>query len=79
MPQIIEACLILMRYIVSRLEKIPLAEAIWFLPALKSLCDGKSPGQTFDHHVLVAILRNAKHPECPKSTTGTISYFDYII
>lgn len=41
-PSIQEACAILIRFILHRLGKVSVYEIKWLLPALKSLCDGKS-------------------------------------
>lgn len=46
MPQIHEACAILIRFITLRLSKVSVYEIKWLLPALKSLCDNKTNTQT---------------------------------
>lgn len=45
-PQIHEACAILIRFILLRLSKVSVYEIKWLLPALKSLCEGKTTTQT---------------------------------
>lgn len=41
MPQIYEACIILIRFILLRLPKVSVHEIKWLLPALKNLCEVK--------------------------------------
>lgn len=45
-PQIHEACAILIRFILHRLDKVSVYEIKWLLPALKSLCEGKPPSNS---------------------------------
>lgn len=75
MPHVIEATNILIRYILSKLKKATNAEIKLLLPALKSLCEGKSQDQDFDQIVFALILRNAKLPETSKSTLTSKFWF----
>lgn len=68
--QITEACGVLIRYILNKFEKSTNSETKLLLPALKSLCEGKSQDQDFDQIVLSSILRNAKYPEHKTNVTG---------
>lgn len=70
MLQITEACGVLIKYILSKIEKTSISETKLLLPALKSLCEGKSQDQDFDRIVLSSILRNAKQPEHKANVTG---------
>lgn len=68
--QITEACGVLIRYILNKFENLSNSETKLLLPALKSLCEGKSQDQDFDQIVLSSILRNAKYPEHKTNVTG---------
>lgn len=76
MLQITEACGVLIRYILNKIEKTSISETKLLLPALKSLCEGRSQDQDFDRIVLGSILRNAKQPEhkANVSSESIISY-----
>ncbi|KAJ6631770.1 Protein purity of essence [Pseudolycoriella hygida] len=75
LPIITEASSIIIRFIISKLEK-PLNSDTKlflpkFLPALKCLCEGRSLSKDEDVATLTTILRNAKCPEHVKSATST--------
>lgn len=69
--QVTESCGILIRYILNKFEKSTNSETKLLLPALKSLCQGKSQDQDFDQIVLSSILRNAKYPEHKPNVSGS--------
>lgn len=75
MPQVIEACGVLIRYILAKLEKGTNVEIKLLLPALKSMCEGRSQDKDLDHIILSSILHNAKHPEHLKAATAGIFIF----
>lgn len=68
-PQVTEACGVIIKYFLSRLETSTNAEIKQFLYPLKSLCEGKNQIPAFDQNVLISLLKNAKHPE-HKTVTG---------
>lgn len=70
MAQVIEASGVLIRYILAKLLSATIAETKLLLPALKSLCEGRSQDKDFDHIILSSILRNAKYPEHLKAATA---------
>lgn len=72
MLKITEACGVLIKYILSKIEKTSISETKLLLPALKSLCEGKSQDQDCDRIVLSSILRNAKQPEHKANVTGNV-------
>lgn len=74
MAQVIEASGVLIRYILVKLERATNAEIKLLLPALKSLCEGRSQDKDFDHIILSSILRNAKYPEHLKAATSGKSW-----
>lgn len=69
--QVTEACGVLIRYVLNKFEKLSNSETKLLLPALKSLCQGKSQDQDFDQIVLSSILRNAKYPEHKGNVSGS--------
>lgn len=75
MLQITEACGVLIKYILNKFEKSTNSETKLLLPALKSLCEGKSQDQDFDQIVLSSILRNAKYPEHKANVTGNEIFY----
>lgn len=79
MPQIHEACAILIRFIILRLSKVSVYEMKWLLPALKSLCEGKSNTQTTANGSNNSS--NTSNVNVPISnvggSTGNILQFDY--
>ncbi|XP_023302423.2 protein purity of essence [Lucilia cuprina] len=68
-PHIHEACAILIRFIILRLSKVSVYEIKWLLPALKSLCEGKTNTQTTTNGSNTAA--NASNANA--STTGLSS------
>lgn len=75
MPQVIEASGVLIRYILAKLEKGTNVEIKLLLPALKSMCEGRSQDKDLDHIILSSILQNAKYPEHLKAATaGNIKF-----
>lgn len=75
LPILTETSSILIRFIVSKLEKPLNADTKLFLPkflpALKCLSEGQALSKDEDVTTLTTILRNAKCPEHVKSTTST--------
>lgn len=69
-PQVTEACGVIIKYFLSRLETSTNAEIKQYLYPLKSLCEGKNQIPAFDQNVLTSLLKNAKHPE-HKTVTGS--------
>ncbi|GAB0092871.1 Protein purity of essence [Sergentomyia squamirostris] len=67
MDQVTEATSILIRFLLNRLENSSTTECKILLGPLKSLCEGKSTLNVLDITVLMAMLKNAKHPETTKS------------
>ena len=65
--QIIEASGVLLKLILKKLETASNLEIKLLLPALKSLCEGRSQDKDFDHVIASSILRNAKFPEHQKA------------
>lgn len=74
MLQITEACSVLIRYILNKIEKATISETKLLLPALKSLCEGKSQDQDFDQIVLSSILRKATFPEHKANVAGKLLF-----
>lgn len=75
LPILTESGSVLIRFIISKLEKPLNADTKLFLPkflpALKCLSEGQALSKDEDIATLTTILRNAKCPEHVKSATST--------
>lgn len=70
-PSIIEACHVIISFILNRITSSSNADTKQYLYTIKSLCEGKSQMPNFDQNIIHSMLKNAKQPEHAKTCIGS--------